>query len=146
MDTTEMKMLRWIQGKTRGDRTRNEKFWSDAMVKPITTVYVTQKRLSWYGHVMGREYTSVAKQITVMEVGGKKGNHGDRPRTGIISAKVSKKWGLADIAACECGEREQTADHITNSCPLGLHRPTTIRSRHVRNWATDQKHGYNTLC
>ena len=48
MHTTEMKMLRWIQGKTRKDRIKNAKFRSDAMVKPITT-YVTQKRLSWYG-------------------------------------------------------------------------------------------------
>ena len=30
MHTTEMKMLRWIQGKTRKDRIRNEKFSSDA--------------------------------------------------------------------------------------------------------------------
>ena len=54
MHTTEMKMLRWIQGKSRKDRIRNEKFRSDAMVRPITT-YATQKRLSWYGHVMRRE-------------------------------------------------------------------------------------------
>ena len=32
-----------------------------------------------------------------------------------------KKWGLADSAACGCGEPEQTAEHIINSCPL--HRP-----------------------
>ena len=94
------------------------------MVKPITT-YVTQKRLSWYGHVMRREDTNVAKHITTMKVGGKrprgrprlrwmdlvrsdlkqhqldpklnteprrmeKCNHGDRPRSGIRSAKVRK--------------------------------------------------------
>ena len=41
------------------------------MVKPITT-YVTQKRLSWYGHVMRREDTNVAKQVTTMKVGGKR--------------------------------------------------------------------------
>ena len=70
-DTTEMKMLRWIQRKTRKDRIRNEKFRSDAMVKPITT-YVTQKRLSWYGHVMRREETNVAKQVITMKVGGKR--------------------------------------------------------------------------
>ena len=28
---------------------------------------------------------------------------------------------MADSVACECGEPEQTADHIINSCPL--HRP-----------------------
>ena len=31
-----------------------------------------------------------------------------------------KKWGLADSAACECVEPEQTADHIININP---HRP-----------------------
>ena len=61
-------MLRWIQGKTRKDRIRNEKFRSDAMVKPITT-YVAQKRLSLYAHVMRREDTNVAKQVTTMTVG-----------------------------------------------------------------------------
>ena len=46
----------------------------------------------------------------------------NRLRTGVGRYKASmKKWGLADSAACECGEPEQTADHITNSCPL--HRP-----------------------
>ena len=43
-------------------------------------------------------------------------------RTGVGRYKASmKKWGLADNATCECGEPEQTADHIVNSCPL--HRP-----------------------
>ncbi|KAL6459828.1 hypothetical protein MHYP_G00315870 [Metynnis hypsauchen] len=29
-----------------------------------------------------------------------------------------KKWGLSDSAACECGEPEQTAEHIITGCPL----------------------------
>ena len=46
----------------------------------------------------------------------------NRLRTGVGRYNSSmKKWGLADSAACECGEPEQTADHIINSCPL--HRP-----------------------
>ena len=46
----------------------------------------------------------------------------NRLRTGVGRYKASmKKWGLADSAACECGELEQTADHIINSC--SLHRP-----------------------
>ena len=40
------------------------------MVKPITT-YPTQKQLSWYGHVMRREETNVAKKVTTMKVRGK---------------------------------------------------------------------------
>ena len=41
------------------------------MVKPITT-YVTQKRLSWYGHVLRRDDTNVSKHVTTMTVGGKR--------------------------------------------------------------------------
>ena len=46
----------------------------------------------------------------------------NRLRTWVGRYKASKKkWTLADNAACECGEPEQTADHIINSCPI--HRP-----------------------
>ena len=46
----------------------------------------------------------------------------NRLQTGVGRYRASmKKWGLADSATCECGEPEQTADHIINSCPL--HRP-----------------------
>ena len=46
----------------------------------------------------------------------------NRLRTGVGRYRASmKKWELADSAACECGEPEQTAEHIINSCPL--HRP-----------------------
>jgi len=31
------------------------------------------------------------------------------------------KWGMASSAACECGEEEQTVDHIVLQCPI--HRP-----------------------
>ena len=48
------------------------------MVKPITT-YIAQKRLSWYGHVMRREDTSVAKLVTTMKVGGKRPRGRPRP-------------------------------------------------------------------
>ena len=31
---------------------------------------------------------------------------------------LQMKWGLADSAECECGELEQTGDHIMNSCSV----------------------------
>ena len=123
MHTTEMKMLRWIQGKTRKDRIRNEKFRSEAMVKPITTetTFVVwacdEKRRhkrcqACNDNEGGREETSRKAQTDVDGPSAErfettsarpkshteprrmaKGNHGDRPWTGIRSAKVRKKAG-----------------------------------------------------
>ena len=43
----------------------------------------------------------------------------NRLRTGVGCFKTAmKKWGLADSATCECGEPEQTAEHIINTCLL----------------------------
>ena len=47
LHTTEMKMLRWCQGKTRKDRIKNETISVIANVTPIKSV-LSQKRLSWY--------------------------------------------------------------------------------------------------
>ena len=47
-------------------------------------------------------------------------------RTGVGRYRLPmKKWGLADSAACEYGEPEQTAAHVINSCPL--HRPASSK-------------------
>ena len=40
-----------------------------------------------------------------------------RTRVGRFKTPM-KKWGLADSAVCECGEPEQTAEHIITTCPL----------------------------
>ena len=60
LHTTEMKMLRWSQGKTRRDRIKNETIRGNAKVTPINSVQ-TQKRLSWYGHVMRCDETHISK-------------------------------------------------------------------------------------
>ena len=73
LHTTEMKMLRWSQGKTRKDRNNNETIRVNAKLTPINSVLI-QKRLSWYGHVMRRDETHITKstlRTTVM---------GTRPR------------------------------------------------------------------
>ena len=47
------------------------------------------------------------------------------PGSGAIGDKLPRrqwtsmrKWGLADSVACECGDPEQTADHVITTCPL----------------------------
>ena len=67
LHTTEMKMLRWSQGKTRKDRIKNETIRGIARVTPIKSV-LAQKRLSWYGHVMRREETHITRSTLSMTV------------------------------------------------------------------------------
>ena len=49
MNKTEMRMMRWIQGVSLREHTRNEEIREAATVQPITTDLM-QKRLHWYGH------------------------------------------------------------------------------------------------
>ena len=36
------------------------------------TIYVTQKRISWYGHALRRDDKNVSMEVTTMKVGGKR--------------------------------------------------------------------------
>ena len=54
-------MLRWSQGKARKDRIKNETIRGNAKVTPINSV-LTQKQMSWYGHVMRREDTHITTE------------------------------------------------------------------------------------
>ena len=49
LHVAEMRMLRWIRGKTRKDHVRNQSIQEDAKVCPMST-FLRQKRLNLYGH------------------------------------------------------------------------------------------------
>ena len=71
LHTTEMKIIRWSQGKTRKDRIKNETIRGIVKVTPINSV-LTQKRLSWYGHVMRREENHITRSTLECEGDGNK--------------------------------------------------------------------------
>ena len=73
LHTTEMITLRWSQGKTRKDIIKNETIRGITRVTLVKSV-LTQKRLSWYGHVMRREETDITRSTLRMTV------MGTRPR------------------------------------------------------------------
>ncbi len=69
MNKTEMRMLRWIQGVSLRDHSRNEEILEAAVVQPITT-HLMQKRLRWYGHVRRRDESHMTRTVLDMEVEG----------------------------------------------------------------------------
>ena len=43
-----------------------------------------------------------------------------RIRVGLSRSKMHK-WDMDSTAACECGVKEQTAEHVITSCPIYHH-------------------------
>ena len=70
LHVAEMRMLRWIRGKTRNDHVRNQIIQEDAKVCQTST-FLRQKRLHWYGHVKRREEDNVSRKMMDMVVPGK---------------------------------------------------------------------------
>ncbi|KAH1255384.1 hypothetical protein GmHk_04G011554 [Glycine max] len=61
-----MRMLRWMCGKTRQDKIRNETIRERVGVAPIVEKMV-ENRLRWFGHVERRPVDSVVRRVDQME-------------------------------------------------------------------------------
>ena len=59
-------MLRWMSGKTRYDRIRNDSIRERVGVAPIVEKLVENK-LRWFGHVERRSVDAVVKRVDQME-------------------------------------------------------------------------------
>ncbi|KAL5123787.1 Metal tolerance protein C1 [Glycine soja] len=62
----EMRMLRWMCGKTRQDKIRNKAIRERVGVAPIVEKMV-ENRLRWFGHVERRPVDSVVRRVDQME-------------------------------------------------------------------------------
>ncbi|KAH1202901.1 hypothetical protein GmHk_17G049252 [Glycine max] len=62
----EMRMLRWMCGKTRQDKIRNEAIRERVGVAPIVEKMV-ENRLRWFGHVERKPVDSVVRRVDQME-------------------------------------------------------------------------------
>ena len=71
LHVAEMRMLRWMRGKTRKDHVRNTIIQEDANVSQIST-FLRQKRLHWYGYVKRREEDNLSRKMMDMVVPGKR--------------------------------------------------------------------------
>ena len=71
LHVAEMRMVRWIRGKTRKDHVRNKIIQEYAKVCQMST-FLRQKRLHWYGHVKRREEDNLSRKMMDVVVPGKR--------------------------------------------------------------------------
>ena len=81
VSVAEMRMLRWMSGKTRHDRIRNDTIRERVGVAPIVEKMV-ENRLRWFGHVERRPVDAVVRRVDQMEESQIKRGRG-RPRKTI---------------------------------------------------------------
>ena len=98
LHVAEMRMLRWIRGKTRNDLVRNQIIQEGAKVCQIST-FLRQKRLNWYGHTMydiirRREEDNLSRQMMGMVVPGKRRRGRPRRRWTDNNQEAMTKYEL----------------------------------------------------
>ena len=71
MSVAEMRMLRWMSGKTRKDKIRNEFICESLGVAPIGDK-MRESRLRWFGHVQRRPMTATVRRSETIQVEGAK--------------------------------------------------------------------------
>ena len=95
-NSTEMRMLRWIQGVSLREHKRNEEIREAATVQPIAT-HLMQKRLRWYGHVRRRDESHITRTVLDMEVEGVRPRGRPKLRYMDTIKRDIKKNGLTDV-------------------------------------------------
>ena len=110
LHNNEMKMLRWSQGKTRKDRIKNETIRGNAKVSPINSVR-TQKRLSWYGHVMRHDKTHITKSTLSTTVTGTRPR--GRPKMRWLD-RLKSDMRIYDINSDMATDRKRWAVMVKN--------------------------------
>jgi hypothetical protein len=98
MSVAEMRMLRWMCGKTRRDRVRNETVREIVGVAPIEEK-LRENRLRWFGHVYRRPGDAIVKRADRIALGSNATGRG-RPKL-TLDAVVRKD--LSIIGLCEQG-------------------------------------------
>ena len=78
IEVTEMRMLRWMCGVTRKDKSWNEHIRGTTRVAQASKK-ITERRLIWYGHVMRRDGEHIVRKVLRADIPGKRKR--GRPKT-----------------------------------------------------------------
>ena len=94
MDVAEMRMLRWMFGKTRKDQIQNERFREHLGVATIGDKF-RETRLRWFGLVQRRPATAPVKRSMAIKVDGPPRERRRRNRTWM---EVETRMKIAVVA------------------------------------------------
>ena len=117
MDATEMRMLRHIYGISYEDHVENTEIRRQAGVKEMSS-YMRKRRLQWHGHVCRRDEDEDIRQVTNIQVGGRRKRGRPRQRWKDTVKSDMSRWGL---------EQEDVHDRIRwhSLIELGASRTAT---------------------
>ena len=93
IEVTEMRMLRWICGVNRNDKIRNEDIRGTTRVAQASKK-ITERRLNWYGHVMGRDGEHILRRVWRADIPGKRkrGRTTENKMERRVSTRFEKYW------------------------------------------------------
>ena len=104
MSVAEMRMLRWMCGKTRRDKIRNETIREWVGVAPIEGK-LRENRLRWFGHVYRRPEDAVVKRVDRLALSSNVRGRG-RPKL-TLDAVIRKDMSLLGLNEQISLERSQ---------------------------------------
>ena len=99
MSVAEMRMLRWICGKTRKDKIKNEQIREMIKVAPIEDK-LRENRLRWFGHVKRRPMDAPVRKSDLVSIDGNTRGRG--------RAKLTW-WDIIKKNMMSCGLTEDIA-------------------------------------
>ena len=114
MIVAEMRMLRWVCGKTRRDKVRNEWICKMIEVAPIEEK-MRENRLRWFDHIQRKPINAPVRKSDAIHVEGNDARGRGRPK--LIWIEIIKKdlvWcGLTDIMTLD-RVKWRNMIHVTN--------------------------------
>ena len=101
MEVEQMKMLRFVMGVIRKDKTRNE-FISIAVKVERLGMKMREGRLRWNGHVMRRDQEYVGRKMMEMELRGKRKRGRPKRRFSVV---VKEDMGEVGVKKTDVEDR-----------------------------------------
>ena len=90
IDVADMRMLRWMCGKTRKDKIKNERFQKHLGIVTIGDK-IRQTHLRWFGHVQCKPVTASVRKSLAMKVNSPPRGRGRPKRSWMDVVKIDIK-------------------------------------------------------